>query len=456
MKVKRVLTLVLAMTMVLSVITACGTKADTTAVADTSGAANSETTTATTTATTEAKPVTITYTSWGQPEDVIQEQIDEFNKTYPNITVEYSFLLYTDYVNKLKIDYAAGNAPDCADFQTGAMLKNFSSQLEPMDDHMAELWGNEWKSKFVEAGLDQAYGGGNVLYGIPINLSLCGTMWVYKAKLDKYGLSMPKNMDELKQVSEVLKANGEESVMIGAKDSWINIDQFSVMACDFSPEKYYGAIEGEVSWEDPDMVAALQAWQSLFTDKIVQEGALGASSYPTVIQDNWQKAAIGTFLPCGDWNIEQYMLEPLIPVSEENNLVVEQFPDVNGDGKPCPVTLTVGNVVGINVNASQEVKDACLTWIKWMAKEGREMQAKKGYFLPAFKEADVEYAIAPSGTAVKDKYDELAAYAVGPRELPYPELATALGDTLQKVAAGQDVAQAAKDLENISKSIERN
>lgn len=112
-------------------------------------------------------------------------------------------------------------------------------------------------------------------YAVPLGLSYAGYVWANMSYFDKYNLELPTNYDELKEVCQTFRDNGEYPLVIGAKDSWINIDTWMNIAADINTEKLYSAIEGETPFTDEDLVQSFQIWQNCFTDSVFQDGALG-------------------------------------------------------------------------------------------------------------------------------------------------------------------------------------
>ena len=94
-------------------------------------------------------------------------------------------------------------------------------------------------------------------YAVPLGLSYAGYVWANMSYFDKYNLELPTNYDELKEVCQTFRDNGEYPLVIGAKDSWINIDTWMNIAADINTEKLYSAIEGETPFTDEDLDSVL-------------------------------------------------------------------------------------------------------------------------------------------------------------------------------------------------------
>ncbi len=440
---RKVLMIFLTLVLVLSVLGGCAPNTDT------------NTSTNTGTDTSQIKEVTINVSGWNAAEEVVKPIFDKFYADNPGIKINYSYLLFQDFTEKLKVDFSSGNPPDIAEYATGSMLSAFASNLEPLAGYASKQWGSDWKDKFIPLTIQQVERSGKEIFAIPQNYGLAGNLWYYKAKLDKNSIKVPTTFDELKQANNVLRQNNDLGFVIGAKDLWVCYDVFGVIASDFNKDKYYGAIEGTAKWTDPDLMKAFAAWQSIFTDKLAQDGAISESMYPTVAADNFGKKGMGAFIPCGDWFMANFVTDDTKSVADSQVLTVMPFPDVNGDGKPCPVTITTHVSYGMNKKASADVKDAAWKYINWFVTKGIVELNKAGYWPPAFKDAKVDYAISDTGKAAVKSFNELANNIAGDRDILYPDVNKALGDALQALAIGNDLETTINKLQAESEKAKR-
>jgi raffinose/stachyose/melibiose transport system substrate-binding protein len=404
---------------------------------------------------TKDEVVELTLMSWHMLPDWFEAEMVEFNKLYPKIKINYEFLQYADYINKLKIDFASGKGPDLAGFQPGGMIKSYVNFLEPLAPLCKRDMGENWKNDFLNIALRQAELSGTELYGMPLSVSIAGTMWVNSNKLSIYGLSIPKNISEMKKATDILRENDEIPMYMGAADAWICLDVFMAIANDFSPAKLYGAINGTNRWDEKELIKAFEVWKSLFTEGILQDGALGVNHYTAVV-DSFTNNNIGAFQPNGSWHVERFMDPNQAPHVEEIGMMPAPLPDFNGDGKTAPVTAGVGTLVGMNKDLSEEKKNAAWTYIQWEVTRGLEEIIKRQYAIPAYKPLEPVVEVGPAGEKAISIYSELAAESVaGDREIPYPEIVKALGDALQEIAIGEDIVKAVGKLQEVSDSTER-
>lgn len=422
-----------------------------------------------------AQQATVRWWTWDPPgagfvgisatQDVF---IREFNKVHPQIKIEPTFYVFGEYLNNLRLAMLASPAPDVIGLQAGAMLKAYDDLLVDLAPYAAKTWGAAWSDRFFKVGLDGLMENGKTS-ALPQQLIGAGFLWANKAVLDKHGLKPPRTLDDLTAMARALNPKGEVALLVGAADAWNNNDIFMAIANDIAPGRIYAAEAGKASFEDPAFVQAMRFWKRLFDDKIVQDGALGNRIYGGAgdMYTAWVTGR-GALFPIGTWGsrlitkggVETHMKGNKMEGDHTafGNRVPVAFPDVNGDGRPPP--LAVGaNSWGIH--RSSTAKDAAWTFVAWMldAEGGQRVYGNaKDLRLPAVKNVALDYSDAVSKEqedAVKEQLARLDS-AAGYRDLKHPEVAKALHDAMQAVAAGRKTPEAAlKDVQTVSAGIAR-
>jgi ABC-type sugar transport system, periplasmic component len=381
--------------------------------------------------------------------------VQAFMKENPGIKAERAWNQYDDYITKLKLALMSGTGPDVMGMQVGATLKEFSQFIEPIDSYAERDFGKDWRKKLVASSMSQLDLGGPVL-ALPVCLSLAGTMWVDQTILDKYGLKAPTNYAELKSVAAALRAKGELPFVIGAKDSWIDLDVFLSFAGDTAGAKLRQAIDGKASWTDPAMVKAFAAWQNLFSDKIVEDGALGLNMYMDAY-NLWSRDGKAPLQPNGSWEMGSFN-----PASGDNfaNFMkhrrdVVRMIDVSGDGAPSPALATPDVVFAIN-KASKD-KEAAWQLIKFAVfGAGQQLMTDNLAFFPVAVGMKPTVQMSDDQKRIYAKFQDFSGTALGFREIPYPDLKQALIDQLQLLAVGKVKPEAAAQaVEKVSKSLAR-
>ena len=402
----------------------------------------------------------VKFQTWNPgDEEYTHAMLEKFEEEHPDIQIDYTFMPYTDHVEKLKVDLSAGDAADVYGVQTGAMYKEFRDFEEDLTPYMAEKYGDDWTSNFNEYAMSLLKGDDGEYYAVPLGLSYAGYVWANMKYFDKYGLELPTNYDELKEVCKTFRDNGEYPLVIGAKDSWINIDTWMNIAADINKDKLYSAIEGETSFTDEDLVQSFQIWQNCFTDGVFQDGALGVGMY-TDSTDMYQKEGSIPMILNGSWALGAYMdsdeQSQEVYNSEGANHKIFLM-DWNNDGKIAPVEEAVD--VSLAINNQSKVKDAAWTFVDWMIHEGADTLVNgQLQYMPARNDMELNVeGLNENGTENLEYCVEQGKNNVGGyREMAYAELKETISNELTELALGDVTPEEAADtIEAASQAQER-
>lgn len=402
----------------------------------------------------------VKFQTWNPgTEEYVGEMIDKFEEEHPDIEVQHIYMPYTDHVEKLKVDLSAGDAADVFGVQTGAMYKEFRDFEEDLTPYLVKEYGDDWASNYNEYAMSLLKGDDGEYYAVPLGLSYAGYVWANMKYFDKYDLELPTNYDELKAVCQTFRDNGEYPLVIGAKDSWININTWMNIAADINTEKLYSAIEGETPFTDEDLVQSFQIWQNCFTDGVFQDGALGVGMY-TDSTDMYQKEGSVPMILNGSWSLGAYM------DSDEQSQEVYNgeganhkifLMDWNNDGKIAPVEEAVD--VSLAINNQSKVKDAAWTFVDWMLHEGADFLINGHLqYMPARNDMELNVEGLNENGAENLEYcveqgkDNVGGY----REMAYAELKETIINELTELALGDVTPEdAAETIEAASQAQER-
>ena len=402
----------------------------------------------------------VKFQTWNPgDEEYTHAMLEKFEEEHPDIQIDYTFMPYTDHVEKLKVDLSAGDAADVYGVQTGAMYKEFRDFEEDLTPYLVKEYGDDWASNYNEYAMSLLKGDDGEYYAVPLGLSYAGYVWANMKYFDKYGLELPTNYDELKEVCKTFRDNGEYPLVIGAKDSWINIDTWMNIAADINTEKLYSAIEGETPFTDEDLVQSFQIWQNCFTDGVFQDGALGVGMY-TDSTDMYQKEGSVPMILNGSWSLGAYM------DSDEQSQEVYNgeganhkifLMDWNNDGKIAPVEEAVD--VSLAINNQSKVKDAAWTFVDWMIHEGADTLVNgQLQYMPARNDMELNVeGLNENGTENLEYCVEQGKNNVGGyREMAYAELKETISNELTELALGDVTPEEAADtIEAASQEQER-
>ncbi|MBO5071267.1 MAG: extracellular solute-binding protein [Roseburia sp.] len=208
MKIKKLLALLMSLTMVISV-TACGDSTDTQSDdksndKNTVSEADADTADDADTAQEEEKePVTLTVTTWREVDSAYYEEIiNRFQEAYDWITVDMVFNSdESSYNTNLQADIGSGTAPDVFDLHTNSTMRTYAQEgviLSQQDMEYMENYSDAAKVICTFDGENYAYINGYNYFGFLYNIDI----------FEEVGVEIPTTPDEMVDVVNKLKEAG--------------------------------------------------------------------------------------------------------------------------------------------------------------------------------------------------------------------------------------------------------
>jgi len=381
------------------------------------------------------EPVTIVFQTWNPNETSFQPALDAWNALGTNITIKLLSVEYADHIQTLKVNMAAGEGPDIFGVQDGSLMKQFNEFTLDISSKAAAEWGADWYTKkFNSLYMSRIKGSLGSYFGVPIGGTSAGYMYANSTICDKYGIKIPKTFDDLVAACKTLRAAGSYPFLFSANADWMNLDFFMSIAGDINQEKLYSAFDGKTAWTDSDLVKAFSIWQSCFTNGVFPDGAIGGVDTGKYFFTDTNAALEWD----GSWFYTYAATSKTMAAAMDKGSVFSGFTlDWNGDGKAAPVTTGPDVVVCINKN-SKHIDEAWKA-VSFLTTNGvKAMIDKNLSYIPA----TVDYtlptanfnaqAVSIFNFVLKKCNDGTAGY----REIPYPDLKTALAQQLQALGIG--------------------
>ena len=163
---------------------------------------------------------------------VLDTYIEEFNKLYPNITIEHSSMGDYDGVrDQIKTQLTAGEQPNIAYcYPDHVALYNVAKKVIPLDNlinstiEVTDAEGNktvlgltdEQKADFIEGYYKEgaAFDELGTMYTLPMSKST-EALYYNKTFFDKHGLKVPTTWEEMEQVCAAIKAIDPDCIPLG-------------------------------------------------------------------------------------------------------------------------------------------------------------------------------------------------------------------------------------------------
>ena len=204
-----------------------------------------------------SEPTKIVYTSW-RTEDI--ERMNRINKVFmdenPDIVVDFQPIKDTEYDAQLKSSLETGVAADIMylrSYDSGRQIWD-TGRLLPLDDVVPAL------ADFPSAARGAWSTDDGVLYGVP-SVGVTHGIYYQKEVFEKYGLTPPETWDELLNICQNLKENGEPVFAQGTKEGWTLYEVvFSGLGANFygGEQARQDLMAGKVKLTDPQFVKAFE------------------------------------------------------------------------------------------------------------------------------------------------------------------------------------------------------
>lgn len=188
---------------------------------------------------------------------LIEAAVKEFNETNPyHAVIDYQ-TFNDEFKIKIGTEVAANNTPDMFFTWEEGFLAPFvkSGNVIPLDSIIN-------KSKFIPGILDHVSVDGKV-YAMPL-VQTAQLVYYNKALFDKYGIDVPRTMDELLQAIGILRTHGIVPIALGNKDIWPGGLILNTLAYRHGgPDIFTKVVKGEMAFTDPAFVRAAKDFERL-------------------------------------------------------------------------------------------------------------------------------------------------------------------------------------------------
>jgi len=328
----------------------------------------------------DGEPVTIKWALWDwDATTYYQPLIDAYTAGHPNVTIEYTDLGATDYMNMLQTQLAGG-----ADFDV-VCIKDIPGYVNLVNQGQLEPLGNYIDSEGIDP---DAYGGTveqimveDEVYQLPFR----SDFWVIyynKDIFDEMGVEYPGNDLTLEEYDALARSlvsgEGNDTVYGAHYHTWRSAVQlFGILDGENT------IIDGTYNWLQPyyEMVLSQQ------DDGIVMDYAT-ATSTNSHYRDLFQNGKIA-MMNMGTWNIATHIEAVANGETKETNWGVVKYPHPEG----VEAGTTLGTITGMSVSKNSGNKEAALDFLSWVTgEEGAKVIASTGT-IPAIQTTDIMSAI---------------------------------------------------------------
>ena len=297
---------------------------------------------------------TLTFWSW-RTEDVAAYErfIEAFRAENPDIDVEFTPYLNTEYNTILSTALQGGGGPDIVHLRAYGGMEPLAQAgyLVRLDDKVPAL--ADFDPGILAGATNRADGG---VYGVPFALQTVQVLYNVDM-FERLGLEEPQTWDEFIAVAEALQASGVNALANGALEPWTVETLFGGVGPTFyGGDEFFQAITGgQTDFTDPRFAAALERMVAL--RPYLAQNYMGVGY--TDMQSMFAFEQAGMFI-AGSYELG--ILKQLNPL-----LRVGAFPvpgDAPGEGR---ISYYVDGSYGIN--AASPNQEAALRFIEFLASQ---------------------------------------------------------------------------------------
>ena len=201
--------------------------------------------------------------------------INKLQEENPNLKIQVDQGSGTQYETILKTKLSAGEIPDIMTVWPGSRTSDYAEKgyLEPLTD---QAWAGR-----IPTAINQEFSSGDDLYAMCFTVGGEG-MFYNQDLFDQYGLDIPKDFEELKEVCRKFKENGVQPFSSGFKDDWVIMrytnSAFATLGYGREPDFDQKLASGDLDFSYPGWVELFDKYKILLDGEYFGQGILSTDS----------------------------------------------------------------------------------------------------------------------------------------------------------------------------------
>ena len=291
-----------------------------------------------------------------EPEDAaalkaLEQHVGDFEKE-SGVTVETKTLPFDTMRTVLQTQLRSPEGPDVFNWGSGPGFGGALAEAGLVMDLTDAYEENDWE--VYDFAKDRVTVDGKI-YGIPGELETIG-LYYNKDIFADLGLEEPQSLDDLDAAAQTIQDEGIIPMAVGDKEGWEGGHLLSMaLSSDVGSEGMQALIDGDESWDSPEVVSALELWQNY------NEAGYLPESPTSVDYDNSTAlfySGDAAMIPTGSWLVGE--------IDDNAKFEVGFIPFPAPDG---PGIFTSGLGSGPYVSATTEKTDAAMKFLDFLASE---------------------------------------------------------------------------------------
>jgi raffinose/stachyose/melibiose transport system substrate-binding protein len=288
------------------------------------------------------------------PEDAaalkaLKEHVAGFEEE-SDIDVEIDTLATDTMRTVLQTQLRSGEGPDVFNWGSGPGFGGALAEAGLLYDMTGAYEENGWE--VFDFAKERVTFDGKT-YGVPGELETIGVFF-NKDVFSELGLDQPQSLDDLEAASQAIRDAGMVAMAVGDKEAWPGGHLLSMaLSSDIGSDGVQALIDGEQSWDSPEVVSALSLWKDFHESGYLSESPTSVSYDNSAAQFYSGEAAM---IPTGSWLVGE--------IDDKTDFDVGYIPFPAPDG---PGIFTGGLGSGPFISAATSNKDAALEFVDFLA-----------------------------------------------------------------------------------------
>jgi raffinose/stachyose/melibiose transport system substrate-binding protein len=268
------------------------------------------------------------------------------------IEVEVETLPWETMNTVLQTQLRSGEGPDVFNWGSGPSFGGALAENGLLYDLTAAYEENGWE--FFDFAVDRVSSEGKI-WGIPGELETVGLF--YNAEiLEEQGIEPPQDLDDLREAAQTLADADIVPLAAADQEGWQGGHYLSMaLASAIGSERMEALMNGEESWESPEVVDALSFWQEANDNGWLVESPTSVN-YDTATSQFFSGDA--AMIPTGSWLVGE------IDTNADFEAGYIPFPGPDGEG-----IWTSGLGSGPYISASTDNAEAAVELLDFLASE---------------------------------------------------------------------------------------
>lgn len=389
----------------------------------------------------------LVWWGWTPGSPLNENYIAEFNKTYPEIGIDWKQTAIDDYDAAIMPNLGSGNGVDIFEMSAGSAnggVQKFASSALDMTPALIEALGEDYADKLNEASISSMTVDGEIK-ALGVGTCYAGNLWINLDLFEKYEVEIPTDLESWKNAVAKFEENGIVGFVQGAGQGAFNIDTFHAICDNIEPGAFTKAALGEIEWTDSEVFTqALDLWKTLFDEGIMQDGALGMMQYPEA--NNLFMSQKAAMVMMGSWYTMNCLpdtmranMEAASSTDDPFTMVPINFPDIAGTGNVGYVFSDIDYANGVATTAADV--DAATKFCVWLgaSEEGQQLIADSLNLVPVLKSVtpDWDNVVLTNPEKQNDAVQAYLENCVNNAENPrFGSISADLNEQLSQVLAG--------------------